>query len=84
MNMMNKTFTYRVIIEPDGRYYHGYAPALPGCHTFGKTIMETQKHLHEAIRVYLDSLIADGLSIPEDQSFESFTTISLRQEKAYA
>lgn len=81
---MINTFTYRVIIEPDGRYYHGYVPALSGCHTFGKSITETKKNLHDAVHVYLDSLIADGLPIPEDHSFESFTTVSLLHDRAYA
>ena len=72
LNMINKTFTYRVIIEPDGRYYHGYVPALPGCHTFGKTIIETQKNLREAISVYLDCLIADEQVIFENSSIGKF------------
>ena len=53
--------TYRTIIEPDGKYFHGYAPALPGCHTFGKTISETKKHLREAIEVYIETLVYEGV-----------------------
>lgn len=53
-----KYHTFRTIIEPDGKYFHGYAPALLGCHTFGKTIAETKKRLREAIAVYLESLWA--------------------------
>ena len=44
-----KTLTYRTIIQKDGKGYHGYVPALPGCHTYGDTIEETQKNLKEAI-----------------------------------
>lgn len=71
-----KTYTYRIIIEPDGKYYHGYVPALVGCHTFGKTIGETKKNLRDAIEVYIESLIDDKNNIPEDLSYESFETIS--------
>lgn len=81
--MMN-VYTYRIIIEPDGKYYHGYVPSLPGCHTFGKTIDETKKNLREAIEVYIESLIDDKQKIPQDLSFESFETISLNQKMAYA
>ena len=76
------TYTYRTIIEKDGEQFHGYVPALLGCHTFGETIEETQKKLEEAVTVYIMSLKEDGESIPSDTSFESFQTISL--EKKYA
>lgn len=79
-----KAYTYRVIIEPDGRYYHGYVPALPGCHTFGETIAGTKKNIKEAIEVYVESLIDDNVKVPEDLSFESFETISLNGRKVYA
>ena len=46
--------TLRVIIEPDGKRFHAYAPALPGCHTHGKTIAEAQKHIGEAIELYIE------------------------------
>ena len=57
---MNYAYTHRVIIEPDERGYHGYVPALRGCHTWGRTIAATKRHLREAIVVYLKSLIAHG------------------------
>ena len=76
--------TYRVIIEPDGKHFHGYVPALSGCHTFGKTIAETKKNLKEALQLYLESLIADNEKIPDDFSFETFETVSLPEKMAYA
>lgn len=74
--------TYRVIIEPDGKVFHGYVPALRGCHTWGKTIAETKKHLTEAIEVYIESLVADKLPVPDDASFESFTTVEIPKRAA--
>ncbi len=79
-----KHYTYRTIIEPDGKQFHGYVPALPGCHTFSTTIAETKKHLRDAIRVYIESLIDDGERIPEEVSFESFETLSFPMRKTYA
>ena len=81
---MMRYHTYRTIIEPDGKSFHGYAPALPGCHTFGKTITETKKNLREAISVYVESLIDDGEGVLADVSFESFETISFPLKKTYA
>ena len=51
-----KNYTYRIIIEPDGEEYHGYVPALSGCHTHGRTIEETRLHLRDAIRLYIEHL----------------------------
>ena len=78
-----KSYTYRIIIEPDGKSLHGYVPALVGCHTFGKTIAETKKNLREAIELYLETLVSEKETIPDDLSFESFETISL-DRKIYA
>lgn len=73
--------TYRIIIEPDGKFFHAYVPTLPGCHTYGKSIAEAKKRAREAILVYLESLKKDKLPVPKDNSFETFETIDM---KAYA
>lgn len=70
-------FTYRVIIEPDGKYFHAYVPALSGCHTFGKTIVEARKHIQEALELYLECLVDCGETIPLDESFETFHTATI-------
>lgn len=79
-----KNYTYRIIIESDGKYFHAYAPALQGCHTFGKTVKETKKYIREAISLYVESLLLHGESIPTDESFETFETISVGPKKVYA
>ena len=71
------TITYRTIIEKDGKYYHGYVPALPGCHTQGKTIEETHKNLVEAMEGMIAVMKEHGDPIPQDESFESFQTINI-------
>ena len=70
--------TYRIIIEPDGNGFHGYVPALRGCHTWGKTIPETKRHLREAMELFIESLLAYDEPIPPDESFESFETIAVK------
>ena len=49
-------YTLRTIIEKDGKFFHGYVPTLLGCHTFGKTIEETQENLKDAIKVCIESI----------------------------
>jgi predicted RNase H-like HicB family nuclease len=51
------TFRFQVCFEPeeDGGY-HAYVPALPGCHSYGRTIEEAERNIKEAILLYLDGL----------------------------
>jgi len=56
--------SYTVVIEPDEDGFHGYVPALPGCHTFGFTIDETLENLKEAVALYVEVLVEDGEAIP--------------------
>lgn len=66
-----KYYSYRIIIEPnESNTSHAYAPALSGCHTWGKTLEETRQNIRDAIDVYLRSLRADGRLIPQDSGME--------------
>ncbi|MBI4092121.1 MAG: type II toxin-antitoxin system HicB family antitoxin [Candidatus Levybacteria bacterium] len=62
-----KIYTYRTIIEPDEKGFHGFVPLLRGLHTVGKTIEETQKNLREAIRCHLEGLLKDKITPPKEQ-----------------
>ena len=70
---IKRIFSYTVFYEValEGGYV-ALVPALPGCHTQGETLEETEIHTKEAIEVYLESLIAHGESIPlEKKSYYS-------------
>jgi len=84
-----KNYSYRTMIEKDGKFYHGFVPSLSGCHTYGKTIEETKKNLSEAIEGYLLSCVKHGDPIPDDRGFQSIETVSipvfsLKSKKIYA
>ena len=65
-----KHYTFRVIIEPDeNNTYHGFVPSLPGCHTCGDTLQETKENLKDAIKCFVESLIADKLPVPQETGF---------------
>lgn len=73
-----KTYTYRIIIEPDeNATFHAYVPALRGCHTWGSSIDEARTNVKDALDVYVRSLIADGEDVPQDLGIEAFESISL-------
>jgi predicted RNase H-like HicB family nuclease len=52
-----KAFSYSVFYEqaPEGGYV-AFVPALPGCHTQGENLEETERNVKEAIALYLESL----------------------------
>jgi predicted RNase H-like HicB family nuclease len=61
-------YSFTVLVEPnepDG--YLVTCPALPGLVTEGDTLDEAYEMAHDAIQVYVESLIADGEPIPHDK-----------------
>jgi predicted RNase H-like HicB family nuclease len=76
---ISRDFSYSVLYEnaAEGGYV-AFVPALPGCHTQGKTREETERNVKEAIAVYLESLVAHGEVIPEEgQSFQGRVTVPI-------
>lgn len=57
--------TYTAHIEPaeDGGFV-AWFPALPGCHTQGRTLEEVIAMAHDALVGYLEWLKADGEPLP--------------------
>lgn len=86
--MKNPIYTFRIMVERDGKGYHGFVPTLKGVHTCGRTIDETKKNLDEAIRCHVEGLLKDGEPVPhEGDSFEfvrSFTTHKSSLKPVYA
>ncbi|MFC1790479.1 type II toxin-antitoxin system HicB family antitoxin [Patescibacteria group bacterium] len=80
--MKTKILTFRTMIQKDGQNYHGYVPSLPGCHSQGKTIEETRKHLKKAIIGVLKTYQKHGLTIPNDEGLETLETISFKPKSS--
>ena len=62
-----RIFKYTVIFEPapEGGYTV-IVSALPGCVTEGDTLDEAREMAVDAIKCYSESLLKDGLPLPED------------------
>jgi predicted RNase H-like HicB family nuclease len=76
-NRASKALSYSVFYEqaPEGGFV-AFVPLLPGCHTQGETLEETERNVREAIAVYLESLLAHGEAIPEEgRSFHGRVTV---------
>jgi len=60
--------TYSIVLDPDpDGGYTVTVPALPGCITEGDTVEECLANAREAIELYIEGVIAQGLPIPEER-----------------
>ncbi len=73
--MKAKILTYRTIIKKDGKYYHGFVPSLPGCHTQGISVDEAKKNLKEVIEAWIEARAAAGWPIPQEEGLESIEVV---------
>lgn len=62
-------YTFEILVEkePEDPGYLAYSPTLPGCFSNGKTIEEAKKNIREAIRQHIESLLAHGQPIPQNE-----------------
>ncbi|MBV9156428.1 MAG: type II toxin-antitoxin system HicB family antitoxin [Acidobacteriaceae bacterium] len=65
-----RTYTFKVIVEPDEGGYHAYCPALGryGAATQGSTQEEALKNLSEVVQTIVEELRDDGASLPTGSS----------------
>ena len=60
---------YTVLIrEGNESGFVAAVPTLPGCVTQGRTRREALRNAREAIEVYIDALMADGLPVPVEDA----------------
>ncbi len=65
--MTNYTFEIVVEKEREDDGYSAYSPALRGCFSNGKTIDEAKVNMREAIKLHLQSLLAHGQPVPQNE-----------------
>ena len=60
-----KAYNYRILLvpEPEGGFTVT-VPTLPGCITYGETVDECIVNVKEAVGLYIESLEADGVTVP--------------------
>ncbi len=57
-----KTYTFKVVVEPDEGGYHAYCPALRryGAVTQGATPEEALNNINEVVQIIVNELQEDG------------------------
>ena len=63
---MARRFTVIFEKEDEGGY-HVFCPTLPGCHTQSESIEDGMRNIREAIKLYIESPVDDGLPIGSNQ-----------------
>ena len=73
------TRQYTIVLEPDTEEggYTVTVPALPGCITQGESVEQCIERAREAIEGYIESLEADGQSVPEETERPQMITIQV-------
>jgi predicted RNA binding protein YcfA (HicA-like mRNA interferase family) len=67
-----KTYTFRVVVEPDEDRWFAYCPALRdyGAATWGYTREEALQHINEVVQMVISELREDGGSSGSHQRFQ--------------
>ena len=75
-----KTYTFKVIVEPDEDRWHAYCPALEaqGASTWGQTREAALKHIDEVVQLVVESMIEHGEQLPAESTEEVQVTIDPR------
>ena len=62
-----KTYTFKVVVEPDDGRWHAHCPALDryGAATWGDTEEEALQHIREVVQMIVAELREDGVVIPD-------------------
>jgi Uncharacterized conserved protein len=70
--MKQKILNYTVVFQKEKEGgYTVFVPMLPGCVSYGRNLEEAKKMIEDAIKLYLESLIAHNEEIPEENAFYS-------------
>ena len=66
---------YLAVIEKAGKNYSAYIPDVPGCMATGKTAVEAEKAIEEALRFHLEGMAEDGQKAPKPEAKAGYVTV---------
>ena len=79
----NLTYTIHIERDEDGIFVVS-VPALPGCFTQGRTLVEAFRMAQDAIRGFLTVFIRRGKKIPIERTRSNPFTVSVAMPRAVA
>ena len=66
---------YLIIVEQTGTGYSAYSPDLDGCVATGKTRVEVEREMQEAIAFHLEGIARNGEPIPEPRTYSAYVEV---------
>lgn len=72
---------YLVVYEKAKGGYSAYAPDLPGCVAAGKSRIECERLMAEAIDMHLAGMAEDGIRPPPPSSFAEVMVVPASQHR---
>ena len=66
---------FLIVIEHAKKNFSAYSPDLPGCVATGRTLKEAEKNMYEAIKMHVEGLVEDGVSIPKSQAVSEYVVV---------
>ena len=72
-------FTFEIVVEKESEDegYSAYSPSLPGCFSNGRTIEEAKKNIREAIHQHVQTLLAHGQEVPQNDKLVHVEELTL-------
>ena len=67
---------FLVVIEKAKANYSAYSPDLPGCVATGKTVVDAEKNMYEAIQFHLQGMKEDHIAVPKPQSISEYMVVA--------
>jgi predicted RNase H-like HicB family nuclease len=67
---------YAIVIEKAENNYSAYVPDLPGCIATGRTAIEVESEIREAIAFHVEGMREDGLPIPAPASRVDYVDVA--------
>ena len=67
---------YAVVVEKTERNDSAYVPDLPGCVATGQTVEEVENAIRTSIRLHIEGIREDGLTIPQPVSIVEYPEVA--------
>jgi predicted RNase H-like HicB family nuclease len=69
-------YRFLIVIEKANGNYSAYCPDLPGCVATGKTREETERKMHEAVKMHIQGMLEDKQPIPKSMTVAEYIAVS--------
>lgn len=81
-----KFCTFEIIVEkePEDEGYLAYSPTLPVCFSNGRTVEEVRRNIREAVQQHIESLLAHGLRVSQNENLAHVEELTVGVDDPYA